>query len=47
MADEFIESILDMSCQLAKHKKTESLTVNEIIYSMGIFYFYFIFMIIF
>jgi transcription initiation factor TFIID subunit TAF12 len=37
MADEFIESILDMSCQLAKHKKTETLTVNEIIYSMGIY----------
>jgi len=37
MADEFIDSILDMSCQLAKHKKTEVLTVNEIIYAMGKF----------
>lgn len=38
MADEFIDSILEMSCQLAKHKKTETLTVNEIIYSMGILF---------
>jgi transcription initiation factor TFIID subunit TAF12 len=35
MADEFIESILEMSCQLGKHKKAENLSVNDIIYSMG------------
>jgi len=35
MADEFIDSVLDLGCQLAKHKKTETLSVNEIVYSMG------------
>lgn len=35
MGDDFIDSILEMGCQLAKHRKAEVLSVNEIIYSMG------------
>ena len=43
MADDFIESILDLSCQIAKHKKSDSLSVNDVIYAMGNFYIFLFF----
>jgi len=35
MADNYVESILDTACQIAKHKKSDFLTVADLSIAMG------------